>query len=45
MALRRSGERETHIDLVQGDELEDVDLEYLTAIKTEYDQADAILAE
>ncbi len=44
-ALRRSGERGTHVDMVQGDDLEDVDLEYLAAIKTEYDQADAILAE
>lgn len=44
-ALRRDGERHTHVRIMQGDGLDDIDLDYLASIRSEYKQADAILSE
>lgn len=44
-ALKRDGERHTQVSVEQGYSLDDIDLDYLTTIQSEYEQADAILAE
>lgn len=44
-ALNRDAENPSSVKVEQASDLNDIDLRYLTTLKSEYDQADEILAQ